>query len=231
MIDESLDILIDDNKTKEELLESISYSNIDTDDFDNVSEILYKVLPIPSLNDAKQQLIISKSDFSKSVKCFDKRDNKIYGVLIFSDYHIIDGSPITSENIILANYLFDLNCINGFAFVIDKRLRGTKVHRFMINKSINYISSNYDFIWCGVEANLKSHNYWQKMGFINLFNIDEASFYIYFFDKLKLQEYLLLKEKIDNEQDDNYFRNAREEFDKKINERRLGLHKRANQDD
>ena len=228
MIDESLDILIDDNKTKEELLENISYSNIDTDDFDNVSEILYKVLPIPSLNDAKEQLINSKADFSKSIKCFDKRDNVIYGVLIFSNYHIIDGSPLPSINIALANLLIDMNCINGFAFVLDKRLRGTNIHKKMIDLSINYISNNYDFIWCGVEKNLKSHHYWQKMGFIKLFDIEEASFYIHFFNKSKLNEYLLLKEKIDNEQDNNYFRKAGEEFNQKINERRLRFHGESN---
>lgn len=41
----------------------------------------------------------------------------------------------------------------------------------------NYIDT-FDFVWCAVEKDLKSHDYWKKLGFKELFSIPEASFYI-----------------------------------------------------
>jgi hypothetical protein len=40
------------------------------------------------------------------------------------------------------------------------------------------IVKNYDLIWIAVETSLRTHAYWQRLGFIEVFKIPEAVFYI-----------------------------------------------------
>jgi hypothetical protein len=79
----------------------------------------------------------------------------------------------------LANSLKSLKQLHGHSFILDKRLRNTNIDKKMINFNKSYIDE-FDFLWCAVEKSLKSHNYWKKIGFKELFEIEEAIFYYKF---------------------------------------------------
>ena len=55
-------------------------------------------------------------------------------------------------------------------------------NRYLTTKSGScirkFLLENYDFIWCGVEESLKTKNYWERLGFIEVFDIPEATFYM-----------------------------------------------------
>ena len=58
----------------------------------------------------------------------------------------------------------------------------------------------YELIWCAVEKDLKSHGYWKRLGFKELFKIPEASFYAIFNDKLISDDiYCIINELKDEE--------------------------------
>ena len=181
-----------DDNTLKILIDNIAYSLTNKNDFNEIAKLMKNNLPIESLDDAKFQLKDANILFNKSIKCYDVNNKKIYGVLIYCNFNIDRGSPICSISPNIYDLLSNYKGINGFAFVVDKQLRGTNIHKNLINESIKFIKPYYDFIWCGVEQNLKSHNYWKRMGFYKLFSIKEASFYIYFFNKTLLNQYLLL---------------------------------------
>jgi hypothetical protein len=48
----------------------------------------------------------------------------------------------------------------------------------MLFHNINYLAKNYDMIWIGVEESLRTKRYWERIGFIKLFEIPEAFFYM-----------------------------------------------------
>jgi hypothetical protein len=78
----------------------------------------------------------------------------------------------------MADYLSQFVQVNGHSFIIDERLRGTGLDRKMLFYNIKFLMKNYDFIWAGVEIGLKSHRYWERLGFIEVFRIPEAVFYM-----------------------------------------------------
>jgi hypothetical protein len=78
----------------------------------------------------------------------------------------------------MADYLSQFVQVNGHSFIIDERLRGTGLDRKMLFYNIKFLMKNYDFIWAGVEIDLKSHRYWERLGFIEVFRIPEAVFYM-----------------------------------------------------
>ena len=172
----------EDGKTKEELLENIEIQLTTFKDAENIVDILCKTFDIPSFEMGVMQLITSKADLENSVKVVDKRDNKIYGFLIFSEFEIDKGSPIRYINKNLSSFLLPLKQINGHSFVLDERLRGTKVDKQMLLYQKDYLQQ-YDIIWCGVENELHTHSYWKRLGFIDAFSNQDAKFYIKSFDK------------------------------------------------
>ncbi|MBR6516111.1 MAG: hypothetical protein IKT40_04575 [Bacilli bacterium] len=173
------DLFHDDNKTKKELLDNIEIRKTDYNDINDIIEIMQNNFNIKTKEFVIQQLLFSNVFIKESIKVIDKRDNKIYGILLLSRFNIDKGSPIKMENLELANKLSDLTQLNGFAFVIDKRLRNTKIDKEILNFNKEYIDK-FDFIWCAVDKSLKSQNYWKRLGFEEIININEANFYIKF---------------------------------------------------
>ena len=100
------------------------------------------------------------------------------------------GSPILFFESGLTQYFEDFKQVNGHSFIIDERLRGTNLDKKMLLFNLEFLATNYDFIWCGVEIDLKSHNYWQRLGFVEVFTIPEATFYLLPLSKKMISLYL-----------------------------------------
>ena len=196
------DFIHDDNKTKEELLENIEIKKTSFKDAYKIIQILHKCFGIENEQEALRQLLYSKADLDNSVKLVDKRDGTIYGILIFSDYDITYGSPLQSYNYDLWDYLSRIKKqLNGYAFILDKRLRGTNFHKDMLMFNIDYIKQ-YDLIWLAVEHTLNTDNYWKRFGFEEILSIDEAKFYVKSFDKKRMLEIFILKTLSENYEKD-----------------------------
>ena len=183
---------IQDNKTTQGLISHIEIRKTSYEDAVDIISILKEAFDIQSDRETLRQLLYSQADLDNSIKIIDKRDNKIYGILILSKYNILQGSPIMRYNPMMGELLQDYSQINGHSFVIDKRLRGTDIHKEMLNKALDYVLQ-YDFIWCGVEKKLKSHSYWKRLGFEEILTTDEASFYVKTKDKNLLRQIFILK--------------------------------------
>ncbi len=169
--------LVDNDLSGEDLLENIIVCNVDKNDIARIIEILAKSFGMGGEYEAFFQIVNSKMDLENSVKAIDKRDGKIYGLLMFAHYDVMDGSPLRMLNPTFCTYLAQYSQINGHSFIIDERLRGTGLDKKMLYYNSEYLKQS-DFVWCGVEASLKSHNYWKKLGFIEMCKIHDASFYI-----------------------------------------------------
>ena len=150
-----------DNKSKEELLENVIFEKTSFKDATKIINILHNCFGIDSEQEALRQLLYSKADLDNSVKLIDKRDGEIYGLLILSEYEIDKGSPLRFYNDDLATYLSNLKQLNGHSFIIDKRLRGTPIHKQMLLYNMEYIKQ-FDLIWLGVEHSLGTDNYWKR---------------------------------------------------------------------
>ena len=170
-------IFHDDSKTKKELLENIIICKTEYKDVFEIIRILKETFNIPSNEHVIDQLLTSNANLKESVKIIDKRDNKIYGILIFSHFNIAKGTPIQFYDNDLCNKNKMLKQINGHSFVIDKRLRNTNIDKQMLSFNNEFIKQ-YKMIWCGVDNKLKSKNYWLKLGFKELFHDNFASFMI-----------------------------------------------------
>jgi hypothetical protein len=48
----------------------------------------------------------------------------------------------------------------------------------MLFYNIENIANDYDLIWIAVETSLRTHAYWQRLGFTEVFSIPEAVFYM-----------------------------------------------------
>lgn len=147
-------------------------------------------------------MLYSKADLDNSVKLVDNRDGKIYGLLIFSDYSISNGSPLVSHNYWLNHLLGGYKQVNGHSFIIDERLRGTNFDKKMLFFNIDYLKK-YDLIWIAVDKTLKSQNYWKRLGFEEILDINEANFYVNSFNKNILSLIFIFKAISENEKDNN----------------------------
>ena len=170
--------LVDNKLTKDDLLERVEIKKTTPDDLEDICDTLSRAFDMYSPEEAYLQLMQSRARLDESVKLVDRETGGIYGLLIFCEYPIKYGSPILHFEKGIADYLDNFTQINGHSFVIDERLRGTGLDRKMLFYNLKFLAANYDFIWCGVEIDLKSHNYWQRLGFIELFRIPEAVFYM-----------------------------------------------------
>jgi GNAT superfamily N-acetyltransferase len=90
----------------------------------------------------------------------------------------------------LGEYLGGFKQINGHSFIIDERLRGCGLDKKMLDFNVDYLKDNYDIIWIAVERDLLTHNYWQRLGFVEVFRISEAVFYLLPLNKKLFNEYL-----------------------------------------
>jgi hypothetical protein len=77
----------------------------------------------------------------------------------------------------LAGFLIQFSQINGHSFIIDERLRGTGIDKKMLRYQKDFLDG-FEMIWCAVEKSLKSVSYWHKLGFIDIFITDEATFLV-----------------------------------------------------
>ena len=175
--------LVDNDLTKKDLLERVEIQRTTEEDFDNICKTLAKAFDLESPGEAAMQLIYSHVLIDESIKLADKDNGDIYGLLMFCEYPISIGSPLVNINKNIAEFLDKFKQVNGHSFVIDERLRGVGLDRKMLFHNIQYLAKNYDMIWIGVEESLKSHNYWQRLGFVRIFDIPEAVFYMFPFNE------------------------------------------------
>lgn len=170
--------LVDNNLSRNELLERIEIRKTSIEDFSEICATLAKAFNLSSPLEAAFQIINSNALLNESIKLVDKETNEIYGLLIFMDWAIQKGSPIEFAENNLSKYLSPYKQINGHSFVIDKRLRNCGIDKKMLYFNSEFLLNNYDFIWIGVEKTLRSKNYWKRLGFTEVFTIPEASFYL-----------------------------------------------------
>ena len=184
--------LCENDKTKEEILKNIQIKKTECGDIFKVIPIMHKCFGIKSEEETIKELLYSDADLENSVKLVDKETEEIYGLLLFSHYPITVGSPIMSTDYDLGVFLKNYKQLNGYAFIIDERLRGTSLDKRMLlfNKEF---TDQYDFIWCAVEKSLKSHNYWKRLGFYEVSACNEAIFYIMPKDKNMLFDIFIIK--------------------------------------
>ena len=173
--------LIDNNISKEELLDNILITSTTPNDIPYILSILKDGFNMNGYGEAFRQIVESSMDLFNSVKAIDKRDGTIYGLLMFSHYPLIYGTPLHLSNGKLSRYLEQYNGIDGHSFILDERLRGTGIDNKMLHYNDTYFYGNdIDYIWCGVGKEYNTEHYWERKGFIKICEIpDEASFYIY----------------------------------------------------
>ena len=182
--------LIDNNLTRNELLEKVEIKKTSKDDLSAICSILAKAFGLTCDGEALVQLKQSNAILDESIKLVDKENGDIYGLLIFCEYPIKIGTPIMFENPNFGRYFDKFKQVNGHSFIIDERLRGTSLDKKMLFHNIDFLSENYDLIWIGVDESLKSHEYWKRLGFTEAFTIPQASFYIAPLSKNMINEYL-----------------------------------------
>ena len=170
--------LVDNYLTKDDLLERVEIRKTSPSDLEDICNTLSKAFDMYSSEEAYIQLMQSRARLDESVKLVDKETGEIYGLLIFCEYPIKCGSPILHFEKGIAEFLDNFTQINGHSFVIDERLRGTGLDRKMLMFNSKFLKENYDMIWAAVEIDLKTHDYWKRLGFIELFRIPEAVFYM-----------------------------------------------------
>ena len=184
--------LVDNNLTRNELLERVEIRKTSNDDLEQICKTLAKSFNLSSFMEAFFQLKNSKARLDESIKLIDKETNDIYGLLIFTEYPIQLGSPIQMVEKELSSYLDGYKQINGHSFIIDERLRNSGLDKKMLRFNLDFLIKNYDFIWIGVEKSLRSLPYWQRLGFTEVFKITEAVFYLLPFNKKLINDIFIL---------------------------------------
>ena len=170
--------LVDNYLTKDELLERVEIRKTTPDDLGDICDTLSKAFDMYSSDEAFFQLMQSRARLDESVKLVDKYTGEIYGLLMFCENPIKFGSPIVEYEKGICDFLDGYNQVNGHSFVIDERLRGTGLDKKMLFYNIEFLAKTYDLIWIAVEIDLRTHAYWQRLGFVELFRIPEAVFYM-----------------------------------------------------
>lgn len=182
--------LIDNDLTRENLLERVEIRKTSIEDLEDICKTLTKAFNLSSYLEALFQLKNSNAKLSESVKLIDRETNEIYGLLIFTEYPIQIGSPIQMVENELSEYLNGYKQVNGHSFIIDERLRSSGLDKKMLYFNADFLIENYDFIWIGVEESLRSKSYWERLGFTKVFEIPEATFYIMPLSKNMIKRYL-----------------------------------------
>ena len=182
--------LINNDLTREDLLERVEIRKTSIEDIEDICKTLTKAFDLKSYLEALFQLENSKAVLSESIKLVDKYTNEIYGLLIFTEYPIQVGSPIQMVENEISQSLEGYKQVNGHSFIIDERLRNCGLDKKMLYFNANFLIENYDFIWIGVEESLRSKKYWERLGFIEVFEIPQAKFYLMPLSKKMISEYL-----------------------------------------
>ena len=182
--------LVDNDLTREDLLERVEIRKTSIEDLEQICKVLAKSFNLSSPMEALFQLENSKARLNESVKLVDKDTNDIYGLLIFTEYPIEKGSPIRMVESGISQYLSNYKQVNGHSFIIDERLRASGIDKKMLYFNVDFLMKNYDLIWIGVEESLRSRAYWERLGFTKVFEIPEATFYLIPLSKKMINEYL-----------------------------------------
>lgn len=185
--------LVDNDLTKSDLLERVEIRKTSEEDLDQICETLAKAFDLSSSDEARFQLEQSKGLLKESIKLVDKETNEIYGLLMFCECPIQRGSPISFFESGLTQYFEEFTQVNGHSFIIDERLRGTSLDKQMLHYNIEFLAQNYDFIWCGVEKSLKTLPYWHRLGFVDIFIIEEATFLLFPLSKKMINKILSIR--------------------------------------
>lgn len=173
-----MDLFYNDKKTSQEIIDNIKFDSITENDLCTISSIIHKTFHTPTVKDAYKQLLYSNINFEQSIKAIDTRDGKIYGVLIFSHQSIYDALPRLKNDLFWEIFShFNLKQAQGVVFAVDPRLYGTSIHKLLRTEQETYLKQQ-DIIWCGVNNDLKSHDYWKRLGFIPIFKDLFVTFYI-----------------------------------------------------
>lgn len=184
MIQKVGDILHDDGLSKDELLGRVKVGYTNYCDVMQIADLMVGGFNVSDMCFSLEQLIKSRVDLKGSVKVYDEENGNIYGFLLLSEFRIEDGSPIRHLEPTLMEVLNCFSQINGFAFILDKRLRGCGFDKKMI-EAIDCIINRYDLVWIAVDNDLRSHNYWKRMGFREVFSFTEAVFYAKFTENVE----------------------------------------------
>ena len=168
--------LIDNDLSRKDLLERVEIKKTSKNDLYQICNTLAKAFDLSSDAEAFQQLTQSNALLDESIKLVDKENGDIYGLLMFCEYPIKVGSPISFEEPNLSQYLDNFSQVNGHSFIIDERLRGTSLDKKMLFHNINFLKDNYDLVWIGVEKSLRTLTYWHFFGFTDIFITKEATF-------------------------------------------------------
>lgn len=180
-------MLVKNSLTREDILSRCEVTNTNAGDAWRMCETVATSFGLEDGNEAAMQFMRSNVLLDKSVKFCDKDSGEIYGLLTLSEFNIAEGSPIMLLDRELGIFLSKYKQLNGHSFILDERVRNSGIDKKMLMYDFNFLRENYDFIWCGVENTLKSHNYWKRIGFVDILTIDEATFYL-----LPLNEKLLV---------------------------------------
>lgn len=210
-MENTFDILRDDCKTTSELLENVVIEKTSPRDYYDFIEIIAKTFEVQGNDNVshhiftliKEELTQTKADFNESIKLIDKRDGEIYGLLVLSHYPIQIGSPImTKENTrMIGEYLMGRTQINGFAFVIDKRLRGYGFDKKMIEFAMPFIEQ-FEYMWVATSINFKAPNYYKKLGLFEIYRDRNAIFYIADTKKRDMVDIFILKALAESKEDE-----------------------------
>lgn len=182
--------LIDNNLTREDLLERIEIRKTSEEDLMDICTTLAKSFGLSSYNEALWQMENSNALLNESIKLVDKETNEIYGLLIFTEYPIQVGSPIQLAESGISQSLRGFKQVNGHSFIIDERLRNCGLDKKMLYFNADFLIHNYDMIWIGIEESLRSKSYWERLGFVKIFEIPQATFYLMPLSENMINEYL-----------------------------------------
>ena len=174
---------VDNDLSGDKILGRIEIGKTDERDLMAIGRVVAKAFQLPSENHAVIEMMNANVLLEESVKLYDRTTGDIYGVLIFCEDNISYSTGLEFHDENLSRYLEGFKQVNGYAFVIDSRLRNHGLDNKMLKYNLSYFVKNYDFIWCGVEHGLNTDRYWERKGFSKVFEGGDASFYMFPFNK------------------------------------------------
>ena len=174
------DTVHDDNLTKHDIVARCVLDYTSIFDMFKVANIMHKCFKIPTPEESLNYLKEINADLEHSVKYYNPETNDVYALLLMANNRFDTSIPNLEKQSPLVPLMFnDFKQKEGAAFIIDKRIRNIGLDKMMLDAYKNTKDyKNHDLIWCGVNHELKSHNYWKRLGFLNFYNDHAASFYL-----------------------------------------------------
>lgn len=161
--------------TEDEMFDNVVLRECDPSDILNVADAVMKTFGLPTLDMTLRTFDEHKVDLYNSVLAVDAFTDEIYGVLLFA-YHPL-SSEIRKNDISFQDFLQTLDMVEGHAFLLDERLRGKGIDKEMLDFAKPFLNT-FDAVWCGVDNDMKSHKYWERLGFKKMGENHNACFYM-----------------------------------------------------